>query len=452
VLAATYGPQQGFPELLVLDSTDPGQIRSVEARLDPARTLFVVASKSGTTLEPNVLAAHFLGAARRGSRFIAITDPGSALQDLARENGFWDIFPGEPEIGGRFSALSHFGLVPAAAMGLDVDTLLRRALPMVDACGPDSSGADNPGLRLGVLLGVAAQRGFDKLTLVVSPAVAALGAWLEQLIGESTGKRGVAIIPVDRERLAAPERYGTDRLFVYVRLESGADPAQDEALEAIARAGRPVATLPLANRYDLGKEFFRWEIATAVAGAVLGVNPFDQPDVESSKAHTRALMAQVERTGRLPDGAAARLGEPGVAERLRALLRSLRPGDYFAILAYLEMSPRHEELLQAVRHRVRDARRVATCLGFGPRFLHSTGQAHKGGPDTGVFLQLTADDAEDLPVPGRSYTFGVLKAAQARGDLAALQERGRRVLHLQLGADVKDELELLDAAVAAALG
>jgi len=451
VLARTFPPAPGHPELLVLDSTDPGQIRAIERRLDPAATLFIASSKSGTTLEPNLLLSHFLGLARRGSRFVAVTDPGSPLVDLARENGFWEVFPGVPEIGGRFSALSHFGLVPAVAMGLDVETLLKRTLVMAKACGPDAAPADNPGVELGIVLGAAARAGRDKLTLVLSPALTPVGAWLEQLVAESTGKRGMAIIPVDRESLGPPEAYGTDRLFAYTRLASGADPAQDAAVGALADAGQPVVALRVSTTWDLGKELFRWQVATAVAGSVLGINPFDQPDVEASKTATRAIVAAYERTGELSWGHALRLGDAKLPKRLREFLGSFKPGDYFGVLAWIEMNERHAELLDGLRARVRDARHVATCVGFGPRFLHSTGQAFKGGPNTGVFLQITADDAEDVPVPGKQYSFGVVKAAQAAGDLAVLKERGRRVLEVRLSRNVKDELELLDAAIAAAL-
>jgi len=451
VLARMFPSQPGHPELFVLDSTDPGQIRAIERRLDPAATLFIASSKSGTTLEPNLLVSHFLGVARRGSRFVAITDPGSPFLHLARENGFWDVFPGVPEIGGRFSALSNFGLVPAAVMGLDIETMLKRALVMAKACGPDAAPADNPGVELGIVLGAAARAGRDKLTLVLSPALTPLGAWLEQLVAESTGKRGMAIIPVDREGLGPPGVYGPDRLFVYTRLASGADPAQDAAVGALAEAGQPVVALRVSTTWDLGKELFRWQVATAVAGAVLGINPFDQPDVEASKTATRSIMTAYERTGELPWGQSLRLGDSALPKRLRDFLGSLKPGDYFAVLAWIEMNERHAELLDGLRARVRDARRVATCVGFGPRFLHSTGQAYKGGPDTGVFLHITADDAEDVPAPGKQYSFGVVKAAQAAGDLAVLTERGRRVLQVQLSRNVKDELELLDAAIAAAL-
>jgi transaldolase/glucose-6-phosphate isomerase len=450
VLARSFGPQSGWPSLVVLDSTDPGQIAALEASLDLERTLFVVSSKSGSTLEPNILRDYFLARAPRADRFIAVTDPGSQLEQHSRAAGFRDVLYGDPTIGGRFSALSAFGLVPAALMGLDVELLLARAAGAMERCGPAAKAAGNPGVQLGLAMGAAALRGMDKLTIVATPAIADVGAWLEQLVAESTGKLGKAVIPVDGEDLAGPEVYGEDRLFVYLRLDPFADEGQDAAVAALERAGKPVLRLTLRDRYDLGAQFFLWEFATAVAGAVLGINPFDQPDVEASKEATRRLMSQVESSGSLP---AESLPGPGpeLAEALRAHLGRLGAGDYFALQAYLPMGARSSAALQRIRHRVRDARGVATTLGFGPRFLHSTGQAHKGGPNSGVFLQITADPARDLPVPGRGYTFGLVEAAQARGDYAVLAQRGRRVLRVHLGADLPAQLAALDAATLQAL-
>jgi transaldolase/glucose-6-phosphate isomerase len=463
VLAITFGPAAGSPRLHVIDSVDPAQVARVEQRLDFERALFIVSSKSGSTLEPNILLQHFFDRARArlgdraGSRFVAVTDPGSSLEQAARRDGFWRIFPGVPAIGGRFSALSNFGLVPAAVMGLDVARLLQRADAMARACGPDVPVADNPGVRLGLALGAACLAGRDKLTLVASPAMASLGAWIEQLVAESTGKLGRAIIPVDGERLAAPESYGADRVFVCTRFSPRPDPAQDAAMDRLEAAGHPVVRISVGDLNDLSAEFFRWEIATAVAGAVLGINPFDQPDVEASKVATRRLTEAYEQTGSLPaespiledaglrfftDGtnAAALTAAAGRAPSAHALLDAhlsrVRPGDYVALLAYIDMSEAHVRALQDVRHAVADRARVATALGFGPRFLHSTGQAYKGGPNTGVFLQITCDDGRDLPVPGRRYTFGIVKAAQARGDFEVLASRGRRALRVHLGADV----------------
>jgi len=454
LLKETFGRVDGFPELFVLDSTDPAQIRALERKVDLAKTLFIVASKSGSTLEPNIFKQYFfervrqiVGAERAGSRFVAITDPGSRLQQVAEADRFRQVFFGVPSIGGRYSALSDFGMVPAAVMGLDVARLLGRAKEMADACGGNVPAEKNPGAVLGVVLGVLATLGRDKVTLVVSPAIYDLGAWLEQLLAESTGKEGKGLIPVDREPLGPPEVYGADRLFVYLRLASAPDARQDLAVIALERAGQPLVRITVDGPYDLGAELFRWEFATAVAGSVLGVNAFDQPDVEASKVATRRLTEEYERTGTLPPESPTRVSEANLTATLRAHLRTLTPGDYFAILAYLEMNAAHEATLQGIRRAVRDRYRVATCLGFGPRFLHSTGQAYKGGPNTGVFLQITCEDAADLAVPGQAYTFGVVKAAQARGDLAVLAERGRRALRVHLDTDAPGGLQMLRAAV-----
>ena len=454
LLKETFGRVDGFPELFVLDSTDPAQIRALERKVDLAKTLFIVASKSGSTLEPNIFKQYFfervrqiVGAERAGSRFVAITDPGSRLQQVAEADRFRQVFFGVPSIGGRYSALSDFGMVPAAVMGLDVARLLGRAKEMADACGGNVPAEKNPGAVLGVVLGVLATQGRDKVTLVVSPAIYDLGAWLEQLLAESTGKEGKGLIPVDREPLGPPEVYGADRLFVYLRLASAPDARQDLAVIALERAGQPLVRITVDGPNDLGAELFRWEFATAVAGSVLGVNAFDQPDVEASKVATRRLTEEYERTGTLPPESPTRVSEANLTATLRAHLRTLTPGDYFAILAYLEMNAAHEATLQGIRRAVRDRYRVATCLGFGPRFLHSTGQAYKGGPNTGVFLQITCEDAADLAVPGQAYTFGVVKAAQARGDLAVLAERGRRALRVHLDTDAPRGLQMLRAAV-----
>ena len=480
VLTRTFGRIEGYPELLVLDSMDPAQIRSFEARIDPAKTLFIVSSKSGSTLEPNVLEKYFFEVAKKavgeqeaGKRFIAITDPGSQLQKLALDKGFRKSYFGDPGIGGRYSALSNFGMVPAAVMGLDVARFLDHADAMVHATSPSIPVQQNPGVVLGGILGLAAQAGRDKVTLATSPGISDLGAWLEQLLAESTGKSGTGLIPVDREELGPPEVYGSDRVFVALTLASEPDPARDMALARLEQAGHPVIRITLPGAYDLGQELFRWEIATAVAGSVIGINPFNQPDVEAAKIATRRLTDEYEKSGKLPeesplaeDGGihlyadernAADLrsavgGSKGsLAAWLKAHLNRLQQGDYFATLAYVEMNDAHERELQTLRHSVRDRKRVATCLGFGPRFQHSTGQAYKGGPNTGVFLQITCDDAEDLPVPGQKYTFGIIKAAQARGDLQVLAERGRRALRVHLGADLGTGLATLRDAVTQAL-
>ncbi len=477
VLRMTFGRIPGHPELLVLDSTDPAQVRSFERRVALGSTLFIVSSKSGTTLEPALFKRYFFerlrqaaGAERAARQFMAITDPGTQLEEEARAAGFWRIFYGFPDIGGRFSALSDFGMAPAAVMGLDTKRLLESAGRMAAACRPEAPVEANPGVTLGAILGALAGAGRDKLTLVASPGIRGFGAWLEQLVAESTGKDDKAIIPVDQEPLAPPDRYGGDRLFVYLRLDSAPEPAQDAAVAAFEQAGHPVIRIGVAEPYALGQEFFRWELATAVAGSILGINPFNQPDVVFSKTETKKLTSYYERTGSLPaeapmleedglklfadpaDAPGLLAGGRSLTACLRTHLARLAEGDYFAVLAYLEMQPDYERILQEIRTAVRDRRGVATCLGFGPRFLHSTGQAYKAGPNSGVFLQITCDDAEDLPVPGLPYTFGVVKAAQARGDFQVLVDRGRRALWVHLGADLRSGLERLREAVGEALG
>lgn len=479
VMQATFGRVPGFPELHVLDSTDPAQIRRFESRLDYAKTIFIVSSKSGTTLEPNIFKQYFferarqtLGPQKAAGHFIAITDPRSKMERVAGGDAFRHIFFGLPSIGGRYSALSDFGMVPSAIMGLDVKKLLERAGEMVQSCAACVPIEENPGVVLGLILGTLAQQGRDKVTLVTSPGIRGLGAWLEQLLAESTGKDGKGLIPVDQETLGPPEVYGSDRVFCYLRLESRPDAAQDAALAALEAAGHPVVRIAVAEPYDVAMEFFRWEMATAVAGSVLGINAFNQPDVEASKVATLRLTTEYEKTGALPPEtptleaagvklytdpanaaalAQAAAGDRSLSGYLRAHLGRLKAGDYFALLAYLEMNEPHQRELQALRHAVRDRKRVATCLGFGPRFLHSTGQAYKGGPNSGVFLQITCDDAADLPVPGQKYTFGVVKAAQARGDFEVLAERGRRALRVHLGKDVGAGLAALRQAVEQAL-
>jgi transaldolase/glucose-6-phosphate isomerase len=475
VLRMTFGKVKGYPELHVLDSTDPAQIKALEGKLDLKSTICIVSSKSGSTLEPNIYKQYFfervkakVGEKEAGSRFIAITDPGSKMQQVAQGDKFRKIFMGVPSIGGRYSALSNFGMVPAAVMGLDVAKFLKNTEEMVKACGASSAANANPGIFLGTILGVAANHGRDKLTIITSPRIFDLGAWLEQLIAESTGKIGKGIIPVDRERLAKPAAYGNDRVFAYLRLASKPNKAQDAAVAALEKAGHPVVRITLPNIYNLGQEFFRWEIATAVAGSIIGINAFNQPDVEASKIATRKLTSEYETTGKLPPEApffedsglklfadekntgALKVGAT-LAGVLKAHLSRIGVGDYFAVLGYIPMNSANEEALQGIRHAVRDKKKVATVLGFGPRFLHSTGQAYKGGPNSGVFLQITCDDAKDLPVPGQKFTFGVVKAAQARGDFAVLAERGRRALRVHLGKNVKTDLAKLAKAVRQAL-
>jgi transaldolase / glucose-6-phosphate isomerase len=475
VLEKTFGKVDGCPRLHVLDSTDPAQIKAVENDINIAKTLFIVSSKSGSTLEPNIFKQYFferakqtIGADKAGSRFIAVTDPGSKLEKEAEADKFRYIFHGVPSIGGRYSALSNFGIVPGAAMGLDIAKFLDRTEEMVQACAASVPVESNPGAMLGIVLGTAAVSGRDKVTLVASSAIYDLGAWLEQLLAESTGKLGKGIVPVDRESLASPEVYGNDRVFVYLRFGSKPDPDQDAKISALEKAGQPVVRIAISDTYDLGQEFFRWETATAVAGSIIAINAFNQPDVEASKVETRKLTSEYEKTGSLPaetpifkkDGIklftdsknAGMLGSASsLTEYLRKHLSRIKAGDYFAVLGYIQMNDVHERQLQSIRHTVRDSKHVATCAEFGPRFLHSTGQAYKGGPNSGVFLQITCDDANDLPVPGQKYTFGVVKAAQARGDFQVLAERGRRALRVHLGKDVAAGLSQLENSIREAL-
>jgi len=479
VLKLTFGRIAGHPEMLVLDSTSPAQIKTLESKLDIARTLFIVSSKSGSTLEPNIFKQYFfdrltkaVGAAEAGKRFIAVTDPNSHMQKVAEGDGFRHVFFGLPSIGGRYSALSDFGIVPGAIQGIDLKKFLESTRKMVNACGPSVAPAENPGVVLGATLGTLQKLGRDKVTIFTSPGISDLGAWLEQLLAESTGKEGRGLIPVDRESIGAPAVYGDDRVFAYLRLSAAPDAKQDAAVDALEKSGQPVIRIDVPEIYDIGQEFFRWEIATAVAGSVIGINAFNQPDVEASKIETRKLTEEYEKSGSLPpespffEGSGVKLftdeknaaalkqsagASPNLASYLRAHLARLHAGDYFALLGYIEMNGADESQLQSIRHAVRDKKRVATCLGFGPRFLHSTGQAYKGGPNSGVFLQITSDDAADLPVPQQKYTFGIVKAAQARGDFQVLAERNRRALRVHLGADIAAGLATLQQAVQQAL-
>jgi glucose-6-phosphate isomerase len=475
VLSVTFGRQAGFPALHIVDSTDPVQVKSIRDKVDLKKTLVVVASKSGSTLEPNILKQYFfeemkkaVGAEKAGSRFLAITDPGSKMEQVAKADGFWKIYYGDPKIGGRYSALSNFGVVAAAVMGLDTRKLVSEAAKAVEAAKRPA--LNNSAVQLGLLMGAAANAGHDKITLFMSPEIYDLGAWLEQLIAESTGKLGKGITPVDREAIGAPQVYGKDRIFVYVRLANTADASQDKAVAAIEAAGHPVVLIEISDLYEIFGQFFTWEVATAAAGAVMGINPFDQPDVESAKIETRRLTEEYEQTGKLPASKPIYVGEgvqvyaseayaqqlkaDGIGASLGTLIRAhlshIKQGDYFAVLAYLPMFSEYEETIQEFRHRIRDMKRVATCLGFGPRFLHSTGQDYKGGPNTGVFLQITADHSRDLPIPGQKYTFGVVIDAQAAGDLAVLESRGRRALRVHL-QNIEDGLEALHEAVDEAL-
>lgn len=477
VLAVTFGHQAGFPSLHILDSTDPAQVAATEKAVDLKTTVVIVASKSGSTLEPNILKQYFfdamekaVGKGNAGKHFIAITDPGSKMEEVAKADGFRKIFYGDATIGGRFSALSNFGLVPAAIAGLDVKRWLAEAQRSVQAA-KNADLKTNAAAVLGLILGAAHNAGQNKITYFTSPEIYDLGAWLEQLIAESTGKQGKGITPVDREHIGAPEVYGSDRVFAYVRLKGGENQLQDAAVKTLEEAGQPVVQFEIEDRYELSAEFFTWEFATAIAGSVMGINTFNQPDVEAAKIATRALTSEYEKTGKLAeltplleekgikvfaDARYAGVLNAGLKEKtlggyLRAHLDQIGMGDYFAALAFIEMTAGHEATIQEFRHKVRDAKKVGTCLGFGPRFLHSTGQDYKGGPNTGVFLQITADHAKDVAIPGAKYTFGVVITAQAAGDLTVLQERKRRALHVHLGKDVAAGLETLNKAIAAVL-
>ncbi len=478
VLGLVFGPKSGWPRLHVIDSTVPAEIKAVEARLDIGKCLFIVSSKSGSTLEPNILKDYFfkrvidtVGAEKAPRHFIAITDPGSSLEARAKEEKFRRIFHGVPSIGGRYSVLSPFGLVPAAIAGIDLRRLVNAARMMMRSCGSDVPPSDNPGTALGIALGAAALAGRDKVTLLASPKLASFGAWAEQLIAESTGKNGKGLVPIDGEPVGVPGVYGDDRIFVALTLAGETDAAHEARIAALEKAGHPVVRITQTSLDNIGQEFFRFEIATAIAGSVIGINPFDQPDVEASKVKTRELTAAFDKSGALPketpvaseeaiavytdeaNAAALRQADADgtVDSWLRAHFSRIGAGDYFAMLAYVARDEAHAARLQKLRLAMRDRRHVATCVEFGPRFLHSTGQAYKGGPDSGVFLQITSDDAADLPIPGRRATFGVVKAAQARGDFGVLVERQRRALRLHISGDLKTGLTALETAFARAM-
>ncbi|CAH0350380.1 bifunctional transaldolase/phosoglucose isomerase [Sphingobium sp. CECT 9361] len=464
VLSLILGCKPGSSKLHVLDTTDPGQIATVTAAIDPTNTLFIVSSKSGSTMEPELLRAFFWDlSGEDGDRFVAVTDPGSKLETSAKADRFAMIVPGDPAIGGRYSVLSAFGMVPAAVMGIDTHAFFESTAAMVFACGADVPPALNPGFRLGAIIGEAAVAGRDKLTILPSKGLEPFGAWLEQLLAESTGKRGKGVVPVDLEPVGAPASYGSDRLFVHFHLEGDSDAGLEAQLKALSDAGQPLVTIYVASRELIGQEFFRWEIATAIAGAVIGVDPFDQPDVEDAKIATRKLVDAYEASGALePETAAAEdndfaiftaddsgFGSAQPAALLRMHFAGLAPGDYAGFLGYVERDETNAAAIAAMRVAVRDAKAVATVAGFGPRFLHSTGQAYKGGPASGAFLTITRDPDPDLAIPGRKASFGTVQIAQARGDMDVLAARGRRVLrvHLKKGGG---GMEALRAAVVAA--
>ncbi|MBR0714820.1 bifunctional transaldolase/phosoglucose isomerase [Bradyrhizobium liaoningense] len=479
VLSETFARKPGFPKLHVLDSTDPAQVRAMEQQIDIANTVFIVSSKSGGTTEPNAMKDYFYDrvakavgpSVRTGHRFIAVTDPGSSLEKDAKKLNYARIFHGDPSIGGRYSVLSPFGLVPAATAGIDVSSFIGHALTMIRSCGPDVPPHENPGVQFGLAMGLAGLEGRDKVTIFSSKKIADFGAWAEQLIAESTGKEGKGLIPIEGEPLNDYSVYGNDRFFIDIRTEGEADTVHDGMLSALEKAGHPVVRILMKSVEHLGQEFFRFEMATAVAGAVLGINPFDQPDVEAAKIKTRELTSAFEKTGALPaerpvvstadadlytdEANAAALRAAGangdLGSWIKAHLSRSQAGDYVALLGYFERDNATIGALRKMRIAVLEKRHVATAAEFGPRFLHSTGQAYKGGPDSGVFLQITADDAKDLPVPGQKASFGVIKAAQARGDFDVLTERGRRALRVHLKGGLKKGLAALNAAISDAL-
>jgi glucose-6-phosphate isomerase len=459
VMRRTFGVAEGFLDLQVLDSTDPAAVLAVDRSLDLSQTVFLVSSKSGTTTETSSFAAYFCDRVRRmegrgcGRHVIAITDAGTPLAEQAERDSFRALFVNPGDVGGRYSALSYFGLVPAALIGVDLRGVLESARRMALACGPEVDVEENEALVLGAALGELALAGRDKLTLIASPPIESFGGWIEQLVAESLGKEGRGILPVDLEPLGEPGAYAEDRVFVHLRVRGREGSQREHLLAELEEAGHPVITLTMDGPLDLGGEFLRWEIAVAAAGAVLGVDPFDQPNVQESKDNTRAVLRQFRRGGELPEQqtgdseASFYAGQAGLPAALKGFLGGAQPGDYVAIQAYLPPQAHTWRQLQETRAVVRDRTRTATTLGYGPRFLHSTGQYHKGGPGSGLFLQLTCEDRTDVVIPGEPYTFGVLKRAQALGDLQALRDHGRRVFHVSLGEDVAAGLVRLRDAV-----
>ena len=439
VLRQTFTSAQGYPGLFVLDSTIPDRIRSVSQSIDPASSLFLISSKSGTTIEPLALYKYFrglveesVGKQQAGRHFVAITDPGTPLEEMAAADDFRRVFSNSPDVGGRYSVLSYFGMVPAALMGVNVAELLGRARRMAEACRPGVSIHENPGLWLGTVAGTLANSGRDKLTLMTSPSIGAFGLWAEQLIAESTGKSGKGIVPIAGEPLMTPDSYGADRLFVYMRLAEDDNIAVDETVAALRSKGHPLVELDLKDRMDLGGEFFRWEFATAIAGSIVGIHPFDQPNVQQAKDNTNRILTDYKRSGKLP--------EIEASTSLDSLLSRAAPGKYLAIMAYLNPTAEIDEAFTQLRRVLSERYGIPTTLGYGPRLLHSTGQMHKGGPDSGLFLQITADGEAAIQVPGEAYDFGVLASAQALGDLAALQEIGREVAKIHLRSADGSEL------------
>jgi hypothetical protein len=438
VFVRSFGAIPGYPELTVLDTTVPATILEAERRIDLSSTLFITAGKSGASLEVVSLHDYFWervveAGLEPGPHFIAITDPGSALGKQAAEHRFRKTFLNPSDIGSRFSALSYFGLVPAALIGIDVERLLMRAAQSVEACGPDVPALESPGMWLGGIMGDAAPRGRNKLTVVISPPIESFGLWLEHLVAESTGKEDAGIIPITGESLGAPEVYGDDRLFVYLRLD-GHD-AFDRQVSALETRGFPVATQRIHTAYDLGREMFRWEFSTAIAGLLLRINPFNKPNITVSREITEKILSAFEQDGCVPEGEYIAADNPELHGMLDAFLGETPAGAYIGINAFINPTPQARDALDRLRGAWRDRFRVATTLGFGPRYLHSTGQMHKGGPPVGRFVQITMDDAEDMSIPGASYSFGILKSAQALGDYEALKQKGRPIIRIHLKND-----------------
>jgi transaldolase/glucose-6-phosphate isomerase len=473
VLSVTYGPQDGYPTLSMLDSTDPTYIKRLEDGVDLSKSLFIVASKSGGTIETAMFYQYFFDrTGGNGAQFIAITDPGSNMESIAREKGFRDIFLNPADIGGRYSALSYFGMVPAALLGLDLDKLWGSADQMMVASGPKIGAANHPGITLGAVIGALAKEGRDKVTIVCSPSIASFGNWAEQLIAESLGKEGKGVLPVVGATVGKPHDYSSDRLFIFLKLEGDDNDTLVTGIRALREAGHPRMTLRIHDKYDLGGEFFRWEFATAIAGKLLDINPFDEPNVTESKQATGRLLDIYQKEGKLPETAPL-LTEDGVslyvdermsktmhdlarqsnydsnklADLIATQLNATHAGDYFAINAYLPATPEVDAALQEARRRLRHVTHRAVTLGYGPRFLHSTGQLHKGGPNNGVFIQLTTDDPQDLPIPGAPYSFGTLKAAQAAGDMETLLNKGRRAMRLHFSGDIVIGIQKLVEAI-----
>lgn len=449
VLRASFGSSRGFPRLWVLDSTIPGWVRQVTEAIDPARSLFILASKSGGTIEVLSLFAHFWKLVHQtpghqgGEQFIAITDPGTGLEKLAAEHRFGRVFTSPADIGGRYSVLSYFGLVPAALMGIDVAQLLARAAMMVRICQVQTPLAHNPGADLGAAMASLAQAGRNKVTIIAAPQIAAFGLWAEQLLAESTGKEGTGLIPVANEPSVSAKAYGQDRLFVYLRLKDDQNRPLDQQVAKLGREGHPVLTVTLQDRYDLGAEFFRWEVATAVAGHLLGIQPFDQPNVQESKDNTARVLKTVQATGKLPKQVTVT-----PAKAAAQLKRHCRPGIYVAILAYTTPSPKMEQTLRALRRALVSHHHVTTTAGYGPRYLHSTGQLHKGGPKNGIFLQLIDQMSPDLATPGAAFTFATLARAQAAGDIQALHAHGREAIVMPLGKNPFAAIQALTKSLA----